>query len=127
MTDDFKPPIKSRTTDELLTIVGAPKKWNERAVKLALDELHYRKTDAKLIEQAYTIEIQNVEAEASRKATESYQISDFILRPSRTILELLFTWELKKDGYTLKAQQQKTFRIALIIIIFFVFLLIEIT
>ena len=51
------------------------------------------------------------------------EISDFILRPTRTVLELLFTWELKKDGYILKAQQQKSFRIALVAIIIFVYLL----
>jgi hypothetical protein len=123
MTDDFKPPIKTRTTEELLEIAGAPKKWNERALKLALDELYNRKVDTKQIEQAQYLEKQQVEFEILKKATKSYQISDFIFRPKRTILELLFTWELKKDGYILKAQQQKTFRITLFVIILFVYLL----
>lgn len=123
MTDDFKPPIKSRTNEELLAIAGVPKKWNERALKLALDELYHRKVDAKLIDQAKYLEIQNVEFETLKKATKSYQILDFIFRPKRTILELLFTWELNKDGYILKAQQQKTFRIAILIIAFIVWVL----
>lgn len=123
MTDDFNPPIKTRTTQELLEIAGAPKKWNSRALKLALDELYNRKVDTKLIEQAQYKEKQQVEFEALKKATKSYQISDFIFNPKRTLFELLFTWELKKDGYTLKAKQQKTFRIALCIIILFVYLL----
>ena len=61
MTDDFKPPIKSRTTEELLAIAGAPKKWNERALKLALDELYNRKVDTKHIDQAKHLEQQQVE------------------------------------------------------------------
>lgn len=123
MTDDFNPPIKSRTTNELLEIAGAPKKWNPRALKFAIDELHYRKVDTSLIEEAQKAEKQKIELEILKKATKSYQISDFILRPKSTLFELLFTWELKKDGYILKAKQQKTFKIALCIIILFVYLI----
>jgi len=123
MTDNFNPPIKSRTTKELLEIAGAPKKWNPRALKLATDELYNRKVDTSLIEEAQKTENQKIELEILKKATKSYQISDFILKPKSTLFELLFTWELKKDGYILKAKQQKTFRITLCIIIFFVYLL----
>lgn len=127
MIDNFKPPIKSRTTKDLLTIVAAPKKWNERAIKLAFDELYYRKVDTRLIEQAQNIEKHNIESEALKKAKKGYHLLDFILRPTSTLFELLFTWELKKDGYVLKAKQQKTFRIALIVIAVFAFLLKEIS
>jgi hypothetical protein len=123
MIDDFKPPIKSRTTEELLEIAGTPKKWNEKALKLAKTELSNRKIDTKEIDNAILLATENENDEKLKKATKSYQISDFILRPTRTVLELLFTWELKKDGYILKAQQQKTFRITLGIIIIFVYLL----
>jgi hypothetical protein len=123
MTDDFRPPIKTRTTKELLEIAGAPKKWNERALKLAKTELPNRNIDTNEINNAILSAIENEDAEKLKKATKSYQISDFILRPTRTVLELLFTWELKKDGYILKAQQQKTFRITLIVLILFVYLL----
>lgn len=123
MIDNFKPPIKTRTTEELLEIVGSPKKWNTEALKLAKTELANRKIDAKEIDNAILLAIENEDAEKLKKATKSYQISDFILRPTRTVLELLFTWELKKDGYILKAQQQKSFRIALVAIIIFVYLL----
>ena len=125
MIDNFKPPIKSRTTEELLAIAGAPKKWNSEALKLAKTELSNRKIDTKEINNAILLAIENEDAEKLKKATKSYQISDFILKPKRTILELLFTWELKKDGYILKAQQQKTFRITLGIVILFVYLLKE--
>jgi len=125
MTDDFRPPIKSRTTEELLEVVGFPKKWNPEAIKLAKSELSNRNIDTKKIKKAILLAFEIEIAEKLKKATKSYQISDFILRPKRTILELLFTWELKKDGYILKAQQQKTFRIALVVIILFVYLLKE--
>jgi len=125
MIDNFKPPIKTRTTEELLEIVGSPKKWNPEALQLAKTELSNRKIDTKEIDNAIQLAIENENTEKLKKATKSYQISDFILKPKRTILELLFTWELKKDGYILKAQQQKTFRITLGIIILFVYLLKE--
>ncbi|TDD96562.1 hypothetical protein [Flavobacterium cellulosilyticum] len=125
MTDDFKPSIKSRTTEELLAIAGAPKKWNERALKLALNELYNRKVDTKLIDHAKYVEKRQLEFEALQKATKSYQISDFIFNLKGTLFELIFTWELKKDGYLLKAQQQKTFRISLIVVILLVYLLKE--
>ncbi|PVX45428.1 hypothetical protein C8C85_1221 [Flavobacterium sp. 103] len=121
MIDNFKPPIKSRTTNDLLAIVGSPKKWNPEALKLAKSELSNRNVDTKEIDNAVMLAIKNEEAEELKKAEKSYQISDFILKPKSTIFELLFTWELKKDGYILKAQQQKSFRIALIVIILFVY------
>ena len=114
MNDDFKPPIKSRKTEKLLEIAGAPKKWNSRALKLALDELYDRKINTKLIEQAKYIEEKQVKFEVSRKANESYKVSDFIFNLKGTLFELIFTWELKKDGYIFKAEQQKTFRIILV-------------
>lgn len=125
MTDNFKPPIKTRLTEELLEIVGSAKKWNPEALKLAKTELSNRNIDIKEIDNAILTAIENEDAEKLKKADKSYQISDFILKPTRTILELLFTWELKKYGYILKAQQQKTFRITLAIVILFVYLLKE--
>ncbi len=117
MTDQFKPPIKTRTTEELLAIVGAPKKWNPDAVRLAKNELTNRNVQSGEIEKAVELEKRNEALEKSRKANKSYTIADFIFRTKGTLFELLFIWELKKDGYTLKAEQQKTFRIVLLIII----------
>ncbi|KIO53620.1 hypothetical protein [Flavobacterium hibernum] len=123
MIDNFKPPIKSRTTQELLNIVGSPKKWNRDALYLAKYELSNRNVDTSEIENAIKLANEKEEEEILRKVNKSYQISDFILKPKGTLFELLFTWELKKDGYILKAKQQKTFRITLIIIILFVYLI----
>ena len=123
MIDDFKPPIKTRTTKELLAIAGAPKKWNERAYKLAIDELHIRKVDFKLIDHSKYVEKKRESLEVLKKAKESYHITDFIFNLRATLFEIIFTWELKKDGYLLKAEQQKKFRIVLFFIIAFAYLL----
>jgi len=123
MDDDFKPPIKTRTTEDLLLIVGAPKKWNPRAIKLANDELYSRKVDLKTIEQAKYIETKKEKLEILKKATESYSILDFIFSPKSFLFQLIFFWELKKDGYTLKAKQLKNIRITIVGIIIFVWLL----
>ncbi|KAF2079709.1 hypothetical protein [Flavobacterium sharifuzzamanii] len=123
MIDNFKPPIKTRTTQQLLDIVGSPKKWNRDAAYLAKYELSNRNVDTSEIDKAIKLSELKEEEERLRKANKSYQITDFLLKPKSTLFELLFTWELKKDGYTLKAKQQKTFRITLISVIIFVYLI----
>jgi hypothetical protein len=128
MIDDFKPPIKTRTTEELLEIAGAPKKWNERALKLALDELYNRKVDTKQIDQAKYIEKRQLQFENLKKAKESYTFLDFIFEPASNFFEILFSWELEEEGYILKAKQQRKYRpiiisIIIVIIISFFFLL----
>lgn len=117
MINDFKPTIKSRTTEELLAIAGAPKKWNERALKLALEELYNRKVGTKQIDQAKYIEKQQVQFENLKKANESYTFLDFIFEPASNFFEILFSWELKKDGFILKAKQQRKYRPIIILII----------
>jgi hypothetical protein len=121
MTDDFKPPIKTRTTEELLEIAGAPKKWNERALKLALDELYNRKVDTKQIEQAKYIEKRQVEFESLIKANSRFEF--FCLRPHHLFINwsevfmFLFSWEYEKDGYLWKAKIQRKYRPILLLII----------
>jgi hypothetical protein len=51
MKDEFSPPIKERTTGQLLKIVAAPEKWNPKAVSLAKIELQERKIGAEKVEQ----------------------------------------------------------------------------
>jgi hypothetical protein len=123
MIDNFKPPIKTRSTQELLNIVGSPKKWNRDALYLAKYELKNRNIDTSEIDYAIELANEQEEEEVLKKANKSYQITDFFLKPKKTIFELLFTWELKKDGYLLKAKQQNTFRVTLVIVILFVYLL----
>ncbi len=64
MKDNFTPPIKERTTKELLNIVGAPEKWNPNAVKLASDELVKRKVDSKKIKTAKYLSKKGIESES---------------------------------------------------------------
>ncbi|WP_244248491.1 hypothetical protein [Flavobacterium foetidum] len=99
------------------------KKWNRDAVYLAKYELANRNVDISEIENAIKTAEKEEAEEILRKSNKSYEISDFILKPKSTLFELLFTWELKKDGYILKAKQQKTFRITLITVILFVYLI----
>ncbi len=119
MTDDFTPPIKSRTTDELLKIVGAPNKWNPKAVLLANNELINRNVEQKKIDTAKYIAKKKDRIEKKKMANESYHICDFIFNPFPILFEIIFSWELKKDGFDRKAKQQKYFRtiIGLIILI----------
>jgi len=117
MTVEFTPPIKERTTEELLKIVGAPEKWNPDAVRLATNELTNRKVEPKKIETAKYLSKKRDKVESRIKSNESYHVCDFILNPFPTLIEIIFSWELKKDGFPRKARQQKYFRIAIVIII----------
>ena len=123
MTDDFTPPIKSRTTDELLRIVGAPDKWNPKAVHLANNELINRKVESKKIETAKYLARKRDRVEKKKLANESYHVCDFILAPIPTLFEIIFSWELKKDGFDRKAKQQKYFRIAIGVLVIVIFTL----
>lgn len=117
MIDDFKPPIKERTTDELLEIVGAPNKWNPEAVRLASNELIERKVEPKKIKTAKYLSNKREKVSKRVKANESYHLCDFILNLFPTLFEILFSWELNKDGFSRKARQQKYFRITILILV----------
>ena len=114
MIDNFKPPIKTRTTEELLAIAGAPKKWNPEALKLALDELYNRKVDTKEIDQAKYLEKRQVEFESLKKAKKRFDF--FCLNPRHLFINwsevfmFLFSWEYEKDGFLYKAQIQRKYR-----------------
>ena len=117
MIDEFIPPIKERTTDDLLKIVGAPEKWNQRAVHLANNELINRKIEPKKIKTAKYLSKKRERIDERIKANESYHFCDFIFDPFWTLFEIIFSWELKKDGFTRKAEQQKYFRIGIGVLI----------
>lgn len=117
MPDKFTPPIKERTTKELLEIVGASDKWNPKAVLLADNELLSRKVSPKRIKTAKYLAKKKDRIEQSKKAGESYHTCDFIFYPISTLLEIVFSWELKKDGFFRKAKQQKVIRIVIVIIV----------
>ena len=112
----FNPPIKARTTKELLLIVGAPDEWNETALLEAQSELALRKVDESKIKQAKHLSKQKVRLEELKRAKESYSVFDFIFEPI-TFIEIIFSWELKKDGYLRKAEQQRWFRKTLLVLL----------
>lgn len=115
--DTFDPPIKSRKTEELLTIVGNPEGWNPSAVRLAKLELGNRKVPQIEIEAAASYSDFLKLEEKKELATEGFTIFDLLLRPFATLFLLTFSWEFKKDGLYKKARQQKYFRISLILLI----------
>lgn len=122
MKDEFTPPIKERTTEQLLKIVAAPEKWNPKAVSLAKIELQERKIGTEKVEQTKYLLKKRGKFEDLKKAKEGYHFCDFIFNPWWTLFEIIFSWELKKDGYIRKSKQQKYFRIAILILILIIVL-----
>ena len=116
---DFTPPIKERKTEELLEIIGTPENWNPKAIKLAESELRDRKVDKKKIETAKYISKKIDKIKRKEKANESI-FWDFISEPFGTIIIILFSWELKKDGFDRKASEQKIIRIIILSVIIIV-------
>jgi hypothetical protein len=117
----FNPPINKRTTDQLLEIIESADDWNPDAVVLAQTELIHRNVTFNKIKDVLNFGLRKEKIETLRKANLSYNIVDFIPIPFiykyGEVLEILFSWGLKKDGYYRKAKQQKYFRITLGIII----------
>lgn len=121
MKDTFTPPITSRTTEELLEIVGAPKKWNPEAVRLAKYELADRNVASIKKDTAKYLAEKRERLEKERMANEGFTIYDFTFKWKRTLFIILFSWELKKDGFDRKARQQKIIRpIIIVILIIFI-------
>jgi hypothetical protein len=116
---DFNPPIKERKTEELLEILGTPENWNPDAIKLAETELKNRKVDKKKIEMAKYISKKVDRIKRKGKANESL-LWDFISEPFGTLIVILFSWELKKDGFDRKAKEQKIIRLTILILIIIV-------
>jgi len=122
MIDEFIPPIKERSTEQLLEIVAEPTKWESRAVILAREELRVRNIDDKKVAQKKYIIDKEYKYENLKKARESYDFLDFILFPQK-IFGVILSFELKKDGYIRKAEQRKIILVvfALIVLLFYIF------
>ncbi|WP_136667825.1 hypothetical protein [Flavobacterium sp. H122] len=121
LIDDFKPPIKSRTTKELIEIAASPEKWNEVAFQLAQEELTLREVDPTTIKQRRRSLKQSERNESNKVANEPFCF--FTLDPFEGFINwgevaiFLFSWELEKDGFTRKAGFQKTYRPFLIVVL----------
>ncbi len=117
MNDNFKPPIISRDTSELLLIVGSPEKWNADAVQLAQHELAARNVPSIKKETAKYLSDKRERINKEIRANEGFEVQDFVLKPFRTLFIIIFSWELKKDGFDRKAKQQKYIRTIIVMAI----------
>lgn len=106
----FTPPIPERTTEQLLSIAGASHKWQPQVVEDALVELKKRGVDKASIQHAAYLDKRADQFEALKKAKESFDYSDFIFHPFSALIGILFSTNLKEDGYLKKAEQQEKFR-----------------
>jgi len=108
---DFKPPIRERTTNELLKIVGGgEEKWSAEAVKQAMAELEIRDIGEDQIHHAKHLSERDNQIQALNKANEAYSVLDFIPNPLPAFIDIMVAMDLKKDGYLKKAEQQKILR-----------------
>ncbi|RZL62059.1 MAG: hypothetical protein EOO93_10650 [Pedobacter sp.] len=119
--NELIPPIKERTSKHLLNIAASPEGWREDAVAQALEELKSRNILEVKINQARHSSKQKIEL---GKAKESYSILDFLYNPLATFFEIVISWELRKDGFERKANQQLWLRpiFLLVIIIAIIYL-----
>ena len=120
---NFRPDIYKRSTEELLEIISSKVEWNPEAVKQAKEELRKREVSDKEISHAKYIAKKTERIEMQKRAKESFSIIDFLLRPIKTVIEILFSWELKKEGYTKKATQQKWIIVGILILIMIILIL----
>ncbi len=117
MANRFNPPIENRKTSQLLRIVGNESEWNSEAVELATVELTKRKVGKNEIEKAKRLQKRKKKTIATQNAEKGYNLFDFIEEPFWTTFEVLFSWELKKDGFIRKSKQQKYIRLGIILIV----------
>ena len=122
--NDLIPPIKERTSKQLLNIASSPEGWREDAVAQTLEELKSRNISEDKINHARHSSKQKIKLEELGKAKESYTILDFLYNPLATFFEIVFSWELRKDGFERKANQQLWLRpiFLLVIIIAIIYL-----
>ncbi len=112
----FNPPITARTSKELIKILAIPENWDDEAVAQAQTELVARGVDYQSqVEREKFIHERRENMERIKREKESYSIADFLDNPIWMFLEILISWELKKEGYLRKARQQKIFRAIIIL------------
>lgn len=113
----FNHPIKDRTIKQLLQIVSSPADWNEIALIQAEEELKLRNIPEREINQSKFYTQKEIQIGNFKLANESYSIIDFIFSPLTTLFEIIVSWELRKDGYLRKADQQQLLRPIFILVI----------
>ncbi|WP_143741223.1 hypothetical protein [Pontibacter ramchanderi] len=119
---NFEPPISERNTDELIQIANFPDDWNPMAVEQAKNELMVRNVSLEYQNKKVSVWKRYKEKKKvvtnKTKANERYHWVDFIIRLDEVIVEMLFDWDMKKDGYARKHQQRKyTFAVIGILVV----------
>ncbi|MFC7775221.1 hypothetical protein [Flavobacterium sp. GCM10027622] len=118
--DNFKPPIKSRTTRDLIEIAAYPEKWNKAAFQLAQEELKLREVDPDKIKRRRR-SLKKMERN-ERRSIANEPFCFFSLNFLEGFIEwsevftFLFSWGLEEDGLTRKAEFQRTYRPFVIVI-----------
>lgn len=121
MQDEFKPPIKSRSTEDLILIAAEPNKWRPTAVKLAMEELSNRNINPERIEEKKIFCEATKNFKQQMKADQNF--SFFSLNPRLLFIDwaeifmFLFSWEYEKDGFLKKAKIQRKYRPILLMVI----------
>lgn len=100
---EFKPPIESRSTDELITIANHPDDWNATVVRAAKSELQERGITEEYQKERLDNWKREAELENKRemeaRANASYSLLDKIWLALFWPYTVLQDWTLKKDGY----------------------------
>ncbi|MDB5118855.1 MAG: hypothetical protein JWN56_73 [Sphingobacteriales bacterium] len=99
----------------------------KQSVEQARVELELRNVPQDQIQHAEYLSKKTDRYEDLKRAKESYSVCDFIFEPAGTIFEVLVSWELKKDGFLKKAEQQKRLRIIFGLMILIVVIYIKLT
>lgn len=121
MQDDFKTPIKSRSTEDLILIAAEPKKWQPRVVKLAIDELSNRNVNPERIEEKriFCESTENFNQQIKAEQNFSFFSLDprFLFIDWAEIFMFLFSWEYEEDGFLKKAEIQRKYRPIILMVI----------
>ncbi|WP_035665817.1 hypothetical protein, partial [Flavobacterium gelidilacus] len=117
----FKPPIKEKTTEELIIIANSSEKiWQKEAILQAKNELLVRNISEKQQEDFFDSELEKaeeyykkVEEKRHQNLTESYSIITIIYIFIMTPFLLVSNWkiglsliQLKRENYLLKYKQR---------------------
>ena len=92
LIDNFKPPIKSRTTRELIEIAACPEKWNEVAFLLAQKEVELREINPNEIKRKRRSVKQSERNEKYKIANEPFCFFSFELFEGFINWEEVFTF-----------------------------------
>lgn len=127
--NDFNPPIEERKTRELILIVFNPSDWQEKAIKIASQELLKRGISHQEQKNQFN-EIQEQQEylgklEMQQRAKEDFDLIDILFMILLFHKTLISGWSLRKEGYTLKAKRR--LQVIFSVFLFIIFSLVSAT